>query len=102
LNFDFTGAVFDGADFSGTLSFGGARFSGTAVSFRVAEFSGSQVNFSGAHFSGGEVSFGGAQFTGGNVDLSGAGEWSFPPVYPWADAPPPGVELPVRHQQQRA
>jgi Pentapeptide repeats (9 copies) len=84
------------------VTFSGAHFRGGAVSFRNAEFSGGDVYFDDARFSGSEVSFGGAQFTGGNVDLSSAGEWSFPPVYPWADAPPPGVKLPVQHQQQRA
>src|SRR5215472_16169902 len=45
LNFDFTGVVFDGGDFSG------ARFSGGEVTFRSAEFSGGQVYFSGVRFS---------------------------------------------------
>src|SRR5215467_12245868 len=44
LNFDFTGAVFDGGDFSG------AKFSGGEVSFGDAEFSGGEVLFHEAEF----------------------------------------------------
>ena len=47
LNFDFTGVVFDGGDFSG------ARFSGGKVDFTGAQFSGGSVNFNIAQFSGG-------------------------------------------------
>ena len=66
LDFDFTGAVFDGGDFHG------AQFSGGTVSFHGAQFSGGTVSFHGAQFSGGTVSFHGAQFTGGTVDFGGA------------------------------
>lgn len=102
LNFDFTGVVFDGGDFSdaqfsgGMVDFGRAQFSGNEVSFsnaqfsggRVyfrdarffggtvdfsdAEFSGSEVYFSRAQFSGGEVYFGGAEFSGGKINFDGA------------------------------
>src|SRR6266568_3710486 len=78
LEFDFTGAVFDGGNFEGAtfhgskVSFTGARFSGGRVSFENALFSGGEVNFSGAEFSGGEVSFYGAGFTGGKVRFSSA------------------------------
>ena len=96
LNFDFTGVVFDGGDFSdarfsggfvrfddasfvsGEVSFSGAEFSGGSVSFLGAEFSGSRVSFSRAKLSGGEVYFGGelfgpgAVFSGGKVDFEGA------------------------------
>jgi uncharacterized protein YjbI with pentapeptide repeats len=90
LNFDFTGVVFDGGDFSGaeflgstvdfqsaqfssgTVSFRGARFSRGDVEFRSAQFSGSIVDFGGAQFSGGTVSFVGAQFSGGQVVFNGA------------------------------
>ena len=51
LNFDFTGVVFDGGDFSG------ARFSGGIVLFTGAVFSGGKVSFGGAVFSGGAVGF---------------------------------------------
>jgi len=100
LNFDFRGVVFDGA-----VDFSGAQFSGT-VAFNLAEFSGGEVNFSGAQFSGGIVSFVGASFSGstvrfgtavfsgGTVDFSDAGDWSFPPAFPWTDMPPSGVKLP--------
>jgi len=72
LNFDFTGVVFDGGDF--------AR----------------------ARFSRGTVRFGGAEFSGGEVDFSGAGDWSFPPAFPWTEMPPSGVKLPRREDQSQA
>jgi hypothetical protein len=89
LNFDFTGAVFDGGDFrgaefsggevlfagakftSGTVSFAGARFDST-VDFTSARFFGSWVSFNGAKFAGGEVKFPGAQFSGGEVLFANA------------------------------
>ena len=99
LNFDFTGVVFDGGDFSnvrfsggrvwfsgaefsgGEVSFGGAKFSGGTVYFYEAEFSGGKVYFYEAEFSGGKVSFYGAKFSGGTVNFGGAqvsgGEVSF-------------------------
>jgi uncharacterized protein YjbI with pentapeptide repeats len=75
LNFDFTGVVFDGGDFSraefsdGEVSFGRAEFSGGEVSFERAEFSGSTVIFVGAEFSSGEVSFRDTTFSDGPVDF---------------------------------
>jgi hypothetical protein len=42
LNFDFTGVVFDGGDFTG------ARFSGGQINFNEARFSVGQVNFGGS------------------------------------------------------
>lgn len=75
---DFTGAVFDGGDFSGTVfssgtvSFSGAELSGGTVSFDRAHFSGGTVDFSGARFSGGTVRFTIAHFSGGRVLFSGA------------------------------
>ena len=88
LNFDFTGVVFDGGDFSkavfsgGTVSFDDAVFSGGRVSFGGAVFSGGEVSFGSAmFFSGGEVSLGGAVFSGGEVSFGSAsfcgGEVSF-------------------------
>src|SRR5580658_83192 len=77
LNFDFTGAVFDGGDFGGAVFSGGevsfdrARFSGGEVYFVDAVFSGGTVNF-GAKFSGGEVYFARAAFSGSTVDFKGA------------------------------
>jgi Pentapeptide repeats (9 copies) len=75
LNFDFTGVVFDGGDFTGArfsggaVKFKGAVFSGGTVSFIRAVFSGGTVSFDGAVFSGGMVSFGGAVFSGGTVSF---------------------------------
>ncbi|MEV1071701.1 pentapeptide repeat-containing protein [Micromonospora parva] len=76
LDFDFTGAVFDGGDFSdatfsgGLVSFDRATFSGGEVSFDRATFSGGLVSFDRATFSGGEVSFDSATFSGGRVDFT--------------------------------
>ena len=112
LNFDFTGAVFDGAYFNdakfsggtvdfdrakftgGTVHFSDAEFSGGTVYFGDAEFSGGTVYFSRAKFSGGTVDFGDAQFSGGTVDFSDASDWLYPPAFPWTGTPPPGVKLP--------
>ncbi|MFF7127188.1 pentapeptide repeat-containing protein [Streptomyces sp. NPDC008240] len=75
---DFTGATFDGGDFSfarfsgGKVGFTGAAFSGSEVSFSGAKFSGSEVSFSGAKFSGGKLSFGGATFSSGEVSFRDA------------------------------
>ena len=77
-DFDFTGVVFDGGDFSGavfsagTVNFGGAEFSGGMVDFGGAQFSGGTVNVSNTVFSGGGVDFGGAQFSGAAVSFLGA------------------------------
>ena len=62
LNFDFTGAVFDGGNFVGA-GFSGGDFS----RFIDAQFSSGTVYFSIAQFSGGVVFFNGAQFSGGEV-----------------------------------
>lgn len=78
LDFDFTGAVFDGGDFSqaqfsaGTVDFRRAQFSGGEVNFFLARFSGSEVNFLEAKFSDSLVNFTGAEFSGGTVDFSDA------------------------------
>jgi uncharacterized protein YjbI with pentapeptide repeats len=75
LNFDFTGVVFDGGDFSsarfsaGTVNFSGARFSAGTVNFSGARFSGGTVNFDAARFSGGTVSFSFADFSGSPVNF---------------------------------
>jgi hypothetical protein len=119
LNFDFTGVVFDGGDFTGarfsggtvrftgarfsrgtvdfhfavfsggTVDFSGAQFSGGKVGFDISEFSGSRVDFSDARFSGGTVDFFHAKFSGGEVDFSSADVWSSPPVFPWGDTDTP-------------
>jgi hypothetical protein len=41
-------------------------------------------------------------FSGGTVSFSGARDWSFPPAFPWTDAPPPGVKLPKMEDQSQA
>jgi hypothetical protein len=132
LDFDFTGVVFDGGDFSGarfpsgtvsfdgaefsggtvsfdgaefsggTVSFDGAKFSGGAVDFDHAEFSGGTVSFDGAEFLGSAVTFNNAKFSGGTVDFSGASDWSVPPAFPWKHKPPPGVKLPQKEDQSQA
>ncbi|MFK4245404.1 pentapeptide repeat-containing protein [Micromonospora chokoriensis] len=86
-DYDFTGAVIDGGDFSratfsgGTVSFRDTTFSGGTLSFRGATFSGGTVSFAGAVFGGGTVSFNGAAFSGGRVYFGSAvfsrGEVSF-------------------------
>lgn len=83
LNFDFTGVVFDGGDFTA------AEFSGGTVDFGDAEFTAALVTFGDAVFSGGKVTFEEAVFSGGTVDFSNASDWSVPP-----ETPPSGVELP--------
>jgi uncharacterized protein YjbI with pentapeptide repeats len=100
------GTVLFGARFSGaTVDFRGARpsdqvyfieaqFSGGRVDFGRAEFSGGTVYFGHAEFSGATVSFDHARFSGGTVDFSDPSDWSFPPTFPWTDAPPVGVKLP--------
>jgi hypothetical protein len=120
LNFDFTGVVFDGGNFSGakfsggrvnfpnaeftggTVNFDGAQFSGGTIYFWGAEFTGGTVNFTSAQFTGGEVSFDGAEFTDGTVDFSAASHWSVPPAFPWTDTPPSGVKLPKKKDQSQA
>ncbi|MCP2325667.1 hypothetical protein HDA40_004174 [Hamadaea flava] len=75
---DFTGAVFDGGDFShavfagGIVDFSRATFTGGNVRFGSATFSGARVRFSGATFSEGVVGFSRATFSGGVVDFDGA------------------------------
>ena len=60
LNFDFTGVIFDGGDFTR------AQFSGGLVRFDDAQFSDGHVNFGGAQFSGSEISFGDVVFSSGS------------------------------------
>ncbi|WP_369252064.1 pentapeptide repeat-containing protein [Streptomyces sp. R41] len=78
-DFDFTGVMFDGGDFSeavfssGVVDFRGATFSPSGgLNFSRAVFSGSLVDFRGATFSpGGQVNFSQAVFSGGMVDFIG-------------------------------
>lgn len=64
LNFDFTGA-----NFSGTVDFRNATFSGGTVNFRNAIFSHSLLKFNGATFSGGLVTFAGSTISKSTVDF---------------------------------
>ncbi|MGW6268991.1 pentapeptide repeat-containing protein [Streptomyces sp. NPDC055060] len=66
-DFDFTGVVFDGGDFSGAVF-----ATGGTVSFRDARFSSGRVDFRGALFAGGTVDFTRARFSDGTIDLTGA------------------------------
>ena len=105
----FAGAVFSGGtlyfrdtEFSGaTVNFTGAEFSGGRVYFARTRFSGGELDFSGAEFSGGKVDFSDAEFSGGEVDFIDAGDWSFPPAFPWTDTPPSGVKLPTKKEPSR-
>jgi hypothetical protein len=78
LNFDFTGVVFDGGDFTGSrfsdgmVNFHRAQFSGGMVSFNDTQFCGSAVSFNGAVFSGGTVTFENARFTAALVTFGDA------------------------------
>ncbi|MEU0002535.1 pentapeptide repeat-containing protein [Streptomyces microflavus] len=63
-NLDFTGATFDGGDFSRS------NFSGGQVSFRRSTFSSGEIDFGLSKFSGGLVDFGGSTYSGGQVDFS--------------------------------
>jgi uncharacterized protein YjbI with pentapeptide repeats len=107
---DFSRARFSGsevgfsrAEFSGgTVDFSHVQLSGGRVGFSHARFSGGEVGFSRARFSGGEVGFSRAEFSGGTVDFSDAGDWSFPPAFPWTDTPPSGVKLPRKEDLSEA
>jgi len=123
LDFDFTGAMFDGGDFSGAefsggevsfmlakfsdgqASFNGAKFSGGLVDFGRTRLSGGVVDFFAAEFSGGVVSFGDAtfagqvsfllaKFSGGEVDFSRIADWPHQPQFDGDGRQPPGVLLP--------
>jgi hypothetical protein len=65
-SFDFTGAVFDGGDFSQTLI-------RDRMDFRRARFIGGIVDFRDATFAGAGLDLTEAQFTGGTLDLRRAG-----------------------------
>jgi len=101
LTFDFTGAVFDGGDFTearfsgGRVSFYGAKFSGGVVRFGGAVFSGGRVGFVQAGFSGGQVDFRDAEFTGSQIDFRQVRSWVNPPTFSWDGEPPAGVLLPA-------
>lgn len=89
-DFDFTGAIFDGGDFTrvhftggrvsfseacfvgGRTAFGHARFGGGAVAFDAARFCGGTVGFNEAEFCGSRVTFNRAAFASGEVKFSRA------------------------------
>lgn len=105
-DFDFTGAVFDGGDFSGAtftdagrVTFADATITGR-LSFAAATFAGGVVSFDRARFAGGSVSFAGARFAGGvvdlsGVDLSGTDRGSAVELWPAGVPVPRGVRLPA-------
>jgi uncharacterized protein YjbI with pentapeptide repeats len=75
LDFDFTGALFDGGDFDGivvtggTMSFRNAQFSLDELSFYEAQFIGGRVDFTDCQIHSGEINFMDAQFCGSSVDF---------------------------------
>ncbi|MFD3685452.1 pentapeptide repeat-containing protein [Nocardiopsis sp. NPDC058631] len=77
-NYDFTGVVFDGGDFShacfsgGTVRFDHARFPGGDVRFFNTQFVGADVIFQYVRFSGGRVYFTGSNFSSGTVTFRAA------------------------------
>jgi hypothetical protein len=86
---------FNRAKFSGgTILFSHAQFSSGQADFSHAQFSSGSAYFRDAKFSGAQVHFGSAQFSGGTIDFSEAGDWSFPPAFPWTSTPPSCVMLP--------
>jgi uncharacterized protein YjbI with pentapeptide repeats len=76
-DFDFTGAVLDGGDFSearftgGSVNFSGAKFAAGDIKFEKADFSGAHVIFDEATFCGGRTHFNEANFRGGLISFQG-------------------------------
>jgi hypothetical protein len=100
-DFDFTGAVFDGGDFTGAtftdagrVTFADATITGR-LSFAAVTFAGGVVSFDRARFAGGSVSFEGARFVGGVVDLSGIDRGSTVELWPAGVQVPRGLRLPA-------
>ncbi|MEU4745029.1 pentapeptide repeat-containing protein, partial [Actinosynnema sp. NPDC023658] len=102
-DFDFTGAVLDGGDFTGATFTGAGTvtFADTTIigplSFSGATFAGGVVSFDGARFVGGGPSLAGARFTGGVVDLSRIDPDQPPPtagLWPAGTPVPAGLRLP--------
>jgi hypothetical protein len=76
LDFDFTGARIENADFArlkldGEVLFDGAEFVGGVASFAGAELGG-LLSFHGARFSAAETNFGGMSITSGKAEFVGA------------------------------
>lgn len=107
-DFDFTGMVLDGGDFSGatftgegSVTFADATITGP-LSFAGATFAGGTVSFDGARFAGGSISFAGATFSGGLVDLSRIDAEHRPPasaLWPVGVRVPAGLRLPPPARQ---
>jgi hypothetical protein len=100
-DFDFSGAVIDGGDFTGATFTGGAvSFADATItchlSFDRCTFVAGTISFDGARFPGGGISLNGARFRGGVVDLSGLDESQTHVVSDiWPSAPAPdGLRLP--------
>lgn len=76
LDLAFTGATFDGGDFSGStftggrIDFFGSTFCGGRIDFSRSTFSGGEVFFRGSTFSAAEIDFTGSTYSGGRVDFS--------------------------------
>ena len=74
--FDLTGAIFDGGDFSGAqfrsgeVSFREASFLAGNVSFDSTCVCGATLDFAGATFTGGRVSFGQSEFSAGAISFT--------------------------------
>ena len=109
-DFNFSGAVFDGGDFTGatftgagTVTFADATIIGT-LSFANATFTGGIVSFAGARFIGGTISLNGATFNGGVVDLSRIDKKPQSPIaelWPSGTPVPAGLRLPGPPATQR-
>jgi hypothetical protein len=74
-DFDFTGATFDGADFTD------ARFTGGTVTFNWARFAGGSVTFDRARFAGGTVIFADALCGGSRFVWPDGSESAVPPEF---------------------
>ncbi|WP_343450072.1 hypothetical protein [Micromonospora oryzae] len=107
-DFDFTGAVLDGGDFTGATFTGGGTvtFADATIACRLSfdrcTFAAGTVSFDGARFPGGGISLDGVRFSGGVLDLSGLDEayaqvavdlWPAGPAPAGLRLPPAGSEL---------
>lgn len=85
LSFDFTGAVFDGGDFSNAV------INGTRIDFSKASFVGGTVTFNSAEFTGGTTTF--RDISGQDPAVldfgSGYDDWIVSPNVSWSTSPVP-------------
>ncbi|WP_152611080.1 pentapeptide repeat-containing protein [Amycolatopsis sp. MJM2582] len=78
LNYDFSGAVFDGGDFSnvefggGIVDFSGVRLVAEGLNFASAKFGAGEVYFSGIELDGGHLNLSNSEFSGADVRFSSA------------------------------